>query len=58
VRYRTVLADPPWDYERRAVGGATPGSYGPSTPFPYGTLGIDELAGIPVRDFAERDLDD
>jgi N6-adenosine-specific RNA methylase IME4 len=55
VRYRTIVADPPWEYERRAIGGAESGTFGTSEPFPYGTLTVDRIAGIPVHDFADRD---
>jgi N6-adenosine-specific RNA methylase IME4 len=56
VRYRTIVADPPWSYDRTGVtflaseGGTFTGS---STPYDSMTLGA--IADIPVRDWAARD---
>ncbi len=54
-RYRTIVADPPWEYDGRAVGGKLPGTIGQSQPFPYGTLTIDRIAALSVRDLAADD---
>jgi N6-adenosine-specific RNA methylase IME4 len=49
TRYRTIVADPPWD-----VMGGPPWGGGNSKPLPYPTMTVDEIAAIPVRDMAER----
>lgn len=55
VPYATIVADPPWHYDGRAIGGTLPGTLGAGAAFPYGTLTIDELAALPIRDVAARD---
>jgi N6-adenosine-specific RNA methylase IME4 len=54
-KYRTIVADPPWHYDGRAIGGRLPGTLGETQPFPYGTLQIDELAALPIRYIAAED---
>lgn len=52
--YRTIVADPPWDY-----GVARPGFTGlntnPGRMLPYATMSVADIAALPVRDFAEKD---
>lgn len=54
-RYRTIVADPPWPYDRFMP------SYTPATgrvqhrPLPYPMLSLEEIAALPVRDFADLD---
>ncbi len=55
MKYRTIVADPPWEYDGRPVGGSSPGTLGTSQPFPYCTMRIDELCAIRVRDVVDRD---
>ena len=59
TRYHTIVADPPWDYSRKndpTYGtGVTIEHGNKSTPIPYPTLTLDEIAALPVRDLAERD---
>ncbi len=44
-RYRTLVIDPPWDYEWLSLAGrAAPG---------YATMSHDELKALPVQDWAE-----
>jgi N6-adenosine-specific RNA methylase IME4 len=50
TRYRTIVADPPWDVGR----GPEWGSNGASRPLTYPTMDVDEIARLPIRDFAER----
>lgn len=53
VRYRTIVADPPWEYE-----GFVPSRTGSRfwhRPLPYDMLGVDDIAELPVHDFADRD---
>jgi N6-adenosine-specific RNA methylase IME4 len=55
VRYRTIVADPPWQIER-APGGSNLAAGRPLGPeLPYPTMDLDEIASLPVRDMAERD---
>ena len=51
MKYRTIVADPPWDI------GAGPGwnPNGISRPLTYPTMSVADIAGMPVRDFAERE---
>ena len=45
--YRTIVADPPWD-----VMGGPPWGGGRSRPLPYGTMSVEEIAALPVREMA------
>lgn len=45
MTYRTIVADPPWRYQRSGVQGAVP----------YGTLSESEIAGLPVQELAADD---
>lgn len=49
-KYRTIVADPPWDVKR----GPDWGSNGPSRPLTYPTMDVDEIAALPVARFAEK----
>lgn len=56
MKYRTIVADPPWRYEK--VGGYSWREGRPSgkpRPLPYPMLSVPEIAALPVRDLAERD---
>lgn len=51
-RYRTIVADPPWEIgnfpanlHARGMG---------TNPCPYPTMSVDEIAALPVRDLAEK----
>lgn len=54
--YRTIVADPPWEYERTGVtfhdgeSGAFTG-----TTVPYVTMTLGQIADVPVRDLSTRD---
>jgi N6-adenosine-specific RNA methylase IME4 len=58
VKYRTIVADPPWHMEATGArnehdgAGWKPGfrSY-----LPYETMGLEEICDLPVPDLAERD---
>lgn len=50
MKYRTIVADPPWDVGR----GPDWGSGGRSRELPYPTMDLDEIAGLPVADLAEK----
>lgn len=52
MKYRTIVADPPWDigFKRIGVGGrrANP------TEVPYDYMSLDEIKALPVADWADR----
>lgn len=50
TRYRTIVADPPWDVMR----GPEWSSNGKSRPLTYPTMSVEEIAALPVRDFADK----
>lgn len=55
MRYRTIVADPPWEYDRfvgRTIGG---GEGWEARPLPYGGMSLKEIADLPVDDLAEKD---
>lgn len=58
MKYRTIVADPPWDVRRLASPG--PEGFGShavplrSIPLPYPTLSTGEIAALHVRDWAEK----
>ncbi len=56
MRYRTIVADPPWEYERTGVTfeNGTSGRFRSST-VPYPTMSLGQMADVPVRDLAARD---
>lgn len=66
TRYRTIVADPPWDLPRRLIGG-----YGGNVerrraavkqvgdeirPLDYPTMSVAEIAALPVREIAFADF--
>ncbi len=53
--YATIVADPPWHYDKRPVGGGTPGTMGEAKPFPYSTMSIAEIKALPVAALAAGD---
>jgi N6-adenosine-specific RNA methylase IME4 len=54
--YRTIVADPPWEYERTGVTfeDETSGRFKSST-VPYDTMTLGALADLPVRSMAAKD---
>lgn len=50
-RYRTIVADPPWQYQKDTSMGAKPGA----AEAHYPTLAIREIAALPVREWAADD---
>jgi N6-adenosine-specific RNA methylase IME4 len=54
-RFRTIVADPPWQYEAMPVGGGTPGTFGQARALGYPTMTIEEIAALPVGDLADVD---
>lgn len=55
MRYRTIVADPPWEYNAMPVGGPLPGSFGATQELAYPTMSIPEIAELPVSELAHRD---
>lgn len=55
MTYRTIVADPPWRY--RTVGITTrtrgDGTYNPEAERNYPTMAVDEIAALPVADWAD-----
>lgn len=56
-RYRTIVADPPWDVKRIEPGNrwGNPALKVGSSTLPYQTMTLDEIKALPVGDLAERD---
>jgi N6-adenosine-specific RNA methylase IME4 len=52
-RYRTIVADPPWDYGTDAKRGV-PGRYALRTVIPYEAMSENEIAALPVARMAHR----
>jgi N6-adenosine-specific RNA methylase IME4 len=59
MKYRTIVADPPWPFtgtgartESHSKWGASAGT---ESKTPYAVLTVDEIAALPVSDLAERD---
>lgn len=52
VRYRTIVADPPWPF--RWSGGAG-GAHRNPTPMAYSLMSLDEIKALPVASLAEDD---
>jgi N6-adenosine-specific RNA methylase IME4 len=55
MRYRTIVADPPWAYERmvgRTIGGG-PGWQVRGLPYP--SMTVDEIQSLPIPDLADSD---
>ena len=50
-KYRTIVADPPWPYDDNPLPGFGAGRL--STFLPYETLGLEQLAALPLRALAE-----
>jgi N6-adenosine-specific RNA methylase IME4 len=55
TRYRTIVADPPWEYDAMPIGGAKPGSFGSTRPLSYPTMSLAAICDLPVSDLASSD---
>lgn len=54
MKYRTIVADPPWEYPRGFVRGPNAGvGWTDRNKLPYGSLPVDEIASLPVRELAD-----
>jgi N6-adenosine-specific RNA methylase IME4 len=56
VKYRTIVADPPWHYDRTGISfkDADSGEF-TGTGLPYGTMTVADIAALPVSEWAEPD---
>jgi N6-adenosine-specific RNA methylase IME4 len=54
--YSTIVADPPWHYDRTGLTfkDADSGEF-TGHGLPYGTMTVDEIAALPVKDWAAED---
>jgi N6-adenosine-specific RNA methylase IME4 len=57
TEYRTILADPPWDYGDVEWVSFTHGGKGPKLkkPMPYPTMSLDAIKALPVTGMAAKD---
>jgi N6-adenosine-specific RNA methylase IME4 len=56
VKYRTIVADPPWRYPMRERAKSGPGLGGRrAAEHQYGVMNPEDIAAIPVRDWVDRD---
>lgn len=51
VRYRTIVADPPWVYREQFA--SYSGNRRSGHSLPYSTLELNEIADLPIRDLAD-----
>jgi N6-adenosine-specific RNA methylase IME4 len=52
VRYRTIVADPPWRYSATSAAKPQPGRSSRMVEGHYPTLSMEEVAALPVREMA------
>jgi N6-adenosine-specific RNA methylase IME4 len=53
VRYRTIVADPPWDYGEGFVNGPARGvGWSNGKPLPYQPMTVEAIADLPVEQWA------
>ena len=50
MKYRTIVADPPWDVDR----GPEWASNGPSRPLTYQTMSVEAIAAMPVSTLSDQ----
>lgn len=55
VKYKTIVADPPWAYKNRMRGNMTKGEMRSVDFNEYPTMSVDDIAALPVRELAEDD---
>jgi N6-adenosine-specific RNA methylase IME4 len=53
VKYRTIVADPPWRYKTTLPGFASERAR--RSTVPYATMSVEEVAALPIGDLAEAD---
>jgi len=55
TKYRTIVADPPWEVQRSHGGANWRNGQRDRPDMPYGTMTIDEIKALPVRELAATD---
>jgi N6-adenosine-specific RNA methylase IME4 len=58
VRYRTIVADPPWEYDatpKGRPGWRKGGGIATSAPLPYRSMSLVEIAALPIQELADPD---
>ena len=57
IRYRCIVADPPWDYGKNKMSGTLGPGSGPMkhNKLHYATMSVDEICALPVPALAEDD---
>ncbi len=55
MKYRTIVADPPWSYPEGFPQGQDASVNRKTVPLPYGAMDVDAIAALPVRALADRD---
>jgi len=55
MRYRTIVADPPWDHSDGTGATLRDGKWVPAGGLKYPTMTLAEIATLPVGDIAEKD---
>lgn len=55
MKYRTIVADPPWDYPNGVSAGGTPGQPVKAYELPYDAMTTEAMAALPVPDLADKD---
>lgn len=53
MSYATIVADPPWHYDRRVPGFTQGRGYLPRHPFPYATMTLPQIEALPVAELAD-----
>lgn len=55
MKYRTIVADPPWDYPEGFGVGLGEGKGKRRVALPYPSMSLEEMCDLPISDLAERD---
>ena len=59
MKYRTIVADPPWDMPNSGPWTGVTGNWGPyvgeTSDIPYPTMTLDDIRALPVKDMADGD---
>lgn len=55
MKYRTIVADPPWHYKGSLPRWKGAAESGPRSEVPYSTMSIPEICALPVAELAEAD---
>lgn len=54
-RFRTIVADPPWDHSDGTGATLVDGKWTPAGGVPYRTMSLEDICALPVSGWAERD---